>query len=302
MTAGRRRSLAPAVLRASAAVLILSAAGLTADYAAARTRATGDAARIEALQVAAQDDAEAARALEAEHDRVTRAKLARNARSRTLGLVLLAASTAFIGAAKWQIARGPRRPPPPPELITVRRAPGTDTAALTPPPAPVVTPAAVAIDLEFVDRVVAREGTSREAAIAILQAIQSHYRYLPDAALARVCELTEATPAQIAGTSSFYARFRRSPVGEHVIRVCHGTACHVSGARQITDELRRQLQIPDGADTDPHGRFTVDEVACVGCCSLAPVVMVDEHTTGRLTPDTVCRALHVTAAPAGAPR
>jgi NADH:ubiquinone oxidoreductase subunit E len=300
MTAGRRRSLANAVLRASAAVIILSAAGLTADYAAARTRAAGDAAGIEALQVAARDDAEAAGALEAEHDRVTRAKLARNVRSRALGLILLAASTAFIGAAKWQIARGPRRPPAPPELIKVRLAPGTHTAAVARPPVPVVTPAAV--DLEFVDRVVAREGTSREAAIAILQAIQAHYRHLPDAALARVCELTEVTPAQIAGTSSFYARFRRSPVGLHVVRVCHGTACHVSGARQITDELRRQLQIPDGADTDPHGRFTVDEVACVGCCSLAPVVMVDEHTTGRLTPDTVCSALHVTAEPAGAPR
>ena len=65
----------------------------------------------------------------------------------------------------------------------------------------------------------------------MLQAIQSHYRYLPDEALRRVCERTEITPAQIAGSSSFYGQFRRSPVGRHVVRVCHGTACHVAGAR-----------------------------------------------------------------------
>ena len=145
----------------------------------------------------------------------------------------------------------------------------------------------------FVDALVQREGRGQDAAIPILQAIQAHYRYLPDEALRRVCELTDVTPAQIAGTSSFYARFRRSPVGDHVIRVCHGTACHVSGARQITEELRRHLHIPDGADTDPARRFTIDEVACLGCCSLAPVLMVDEHTAGRLTPATAAAALEV---------
>jgi NADH:ubiquinone oxidoreductase subunit E len=151
--------------------------------------------------------------------------------------------------------------------------------------------AAPQVDLSFVDDLVAAEGRSKEAAIPILQAIQSHYRYLPDEALRRVCELTEVTPAQIAGTSSFYARFRRSPVGDHIVRVCHGTACHVAGARQITEELRRQLHIPEGADTDPSRRFTIDEVACLGCCSLAPVLMVDEQTAGRLTPMAAVAAL-----------
>jgi NADH:ubiquinone oxidoreductase subunit E len=105
--------------------------------------------------------------------------------------------------------------------------------------------------------------------------------------------LTEITPAEIAGTSSFYSRFRRSPVGEHLVRVCHGTACHVSGARQITDELRRYLAIPEGADTDPARQFTLDEVACLGCCSLAPMIMVDGHPAGKLTPATACEALRV---------
>ena len=136
-----------------------------------------------------------------------------------------------------------------------------------------------------------REGRGKEAAIILLQAIQSHYRYLPDEALRRLCELTEITPAEVAGTSSFYGQFRRSPVGKHVVRVCHGTACHVAGARQITEELRRHLRIPEGADTDADRLFTVDEVACLGCCSLAPVLTADGHTSGRLTPATACDAL-----------
>jgi NADH:ubiquinone oxidoreductase subunit E len=80
-------------------------------------------------------------------------------------------------------------------------------------------------------------------------------------------------------------------VGKHVVRVCHGTACHVAGARQITDELRRRLDIPEGEDTDPDRMFTVDEVACLGCCSLAPVMMVDEHTAGKLTPSSAAAAV-----------
>ena len=206
--------------------------------------------------------------------------------------MLITASAVFIGAVKWRTAQGPRRPPAPPPPVRVklsRRRSATslhDAAAGSP-----LAASAPAIDLSFIDRIVEREGRGKEAAIAILQAIQSHYRHLPDAALQRVCELTDITPSQIAGTSSFYARFRRSPAGEHVVRVCHGTACHVSGARQITDELRRQLEIPAGADTDPHRLFTIDEVACLGCCSLAPVLMVDEQTEGRLTPDTACAAL-----------
>ena len=147
------------------------------------------------------------------------------------------------------------------------------------------------VDLAIVDEQVARFGREREAAIPILQAIQTHYRYLPDAALQRVCELTEITPAQIAGTSSFYAQFRRSPVGRYVVRVCHGTACHVAGAEQIDQELRRHLEIPPNQDTDLRRLFTLDAVACLGCCSLAPVMMIEDETAGRLTPASARQAL-----------
>jgi NADH:ubiquinone oxidoreductase subunit E len=79
-----------------------------------------------------------------------------------------------------------------------------------------------------------------------------------------------------------------------VVKVCHGTACHVSGIVPIHDEMRRYLSIPADADTDPKKLFTLDKVACLGCCSLAPVIMIDEHTVGRLTPASACEALHGT--------
>ena len=151
------------------------------------------------------------------------------------------------------------------------------------------------VDLSFVDGLVDRFGRDKESAIPILQAIQSHFRYLPDEALRHVCEKTDITPAQIAGTSSFYSQFRRSPVGQHVVRVCHGTACHVAGAEQITEELRRHLEIPPDTDTDSQRLFTLDKVACLGCCSLAPVMMIEEDTAGRLTPATARQALDAVA-------
>ncbi len=148
-----------------------------------------------------------------------------------------------------------------------------------------------ALDLTFVDGLVALHGRNPESAITLLQAIQAHYRYLPDEALRRLCQLTEVTPAQLAGASSFYGQFRSTPVGKHSVRVCHGTACHVAGARQITEELRRVLSISEGEDTDAARMFTVGEVACLGCCSLAPVMTVDGHTVGRLTPAMATAAL-----------
>jgi NADH:ubiquinone oxidoreductase subunit E len=218
----------------------------------------------------------------AEQKRVTAARLARKNRDNVLAWVLIAAAAAFLTSAKGLIK--PQKPRLPVEKSRQAKAPG-----------PLRTAAAPELDLSFVEQMVAQIGRGKEAAIPLLQAIQNHYRYLPDEALRRVCELTEITPAEIAGTSSFYGQFRRSPVGEHIVRVCHGTACHVSGARQITEELRRYLAIPDGQDTDAARMFTVDEVACLGCCSLAPVLMVDGHTAGKLTPATACEALKVTA-------
>jgi NADH:ubiquinone oxidoreductase subunit E len=225
----------------------------------------------------------------AEQNKVTAARLARKARDNAVAWALIAAAAAFLTFAKPLVKQ---QKPRPPVSRRTRAQSGADALVRARPPgcAPDLD-----LDLTFVDQAVSQFGRAKESAIPLLQAIQTHYRYLPDDALRRVCELTEITPAEIAGTSSFYGQFRRSPVGEHIVRVCHGTACHVSGARQITEELRRYLAIPDGEDTDAARMFTLDEVACLGCCSLAPVLMVDGHTAGKLTPATACDALKVTA-------
>ncbi len=138
-----------------------------------------------------------------------------------------------------------------------------------------------AIDLSRVDAIVAAKGTSREAAIPVLQAVQETFRFIPLEAIARIAETTEMTESQLFGIATFYAQFRLSPVGERIVKVCHGTACHVSGAEGLTESLEARLGVKDGENT-PDMKYTLTKVACVGCCSLAPVVMVDDRTYGSL--------------------
>jgi len=147
------------------------------------------------------------------------------------------------------------------------------------------------LNLSFVDKIVEEIGQGQEVVIAVLQAIQEHYRYLPEEALLRICEITDITPAQIVGVSSFYSQFRHRPVGQHIINVCHGTACHVKGAGAIDDAFRNHLGLSGDDDTDADGLFTMQKVACLGCCTLAPVVQIDEVTYGHLTSDIVPRVL-----------
>ena len=107
----------------------------------------------------------------------------------------------------------------------------------------------------FIDSLVARVGRGKQAVIPILQAIQAEYRYLPEEALRRVCEITDITPAAITGIASFYSQFRHRPAGRHLISVCHGTACHVKGADLVYDAVRRDLGHSGEEDTDSAGRI-----------------------------------------------
>jgi NADH-quinone oxidoreductase subunit F len=157
--------------------------------------------------------------------------------------------------------------------------------------ASVETAADEALDLRMVDAIVAEKGRHRGATIPILQAIQEHFRYLPHQALVRVCEKTDIRPAQLEGIATFYSQFRRKPVGKHIVSVCIGTACHVAGAKAIIDSLLRHLDIPEGQDTDADGLWTVEEVACLGCCSLAPVARIGERFYGYLTQETAPKML-----------
>lgn len=269
--------------RISAAAIVALTLLLLTDWAVATIRTAKDDKLVKALQEKVKNDAALAPKLAADQKRVTDYRKSRKRRDNWAANGLIAAAIVFLFCAKRNL---PRHIPAAPQRATRPTGDSHGHACRRPTAA-----AAETTDLAFVDQTVARIGRNREAAIPLLQAIQTHYRYLPDEALRRLCEITEITPSQIAGTSSFYGQFRRSPVGEHIVKVCHGTACHVAGARQVSDELHRYLAIPEGEDTDPSRQFTVEEVACLGCCSLAPVLMVDEHTAGRLTPITAPEAL-----------
>jgi NADH-quinone oxidoreductase subunit F len=145
----------------------------------------------------------------------------------------------------------------------------------------------IELDLTFVDHAVEKIGTGEEKVLELLQAVQGHFGYLPEEALERICNLTQITPASITGVSTFYNQFRHHPVGRHIINVCVGTACHVKGADRVYEAFLRHLKIADGEDTDSQKLFTVDRIACLGCCTLAPAVQIDKVTYGHLTPDTV---------------
>jgi NADH:ubiquinone oxidoreductase subunit E len=277
----------------AAGVLIFTGiATLLADWSIAARRAPQDDQILKLLQKQVREDAAIAPKLEAEQKRITDARLARRSRDHAIGEGLIVFSALFLIAVQKLIALSGRKAVDRSKIAaaastdkTKRRRKNKSIDAVP------VKPETLELDVSFVDQAVAQLGHGKEAAIPLLQAIQQHYRYLPDEALKRLCETTQITQAEIAGTSSFYGQFRRTPVGKHIVRVCHGTACHVAGARQISDELRRSLQIPEGADTDADHMFTLEEVACLGCCSLAPVMMVDERTEGRLTPSIASAAL-----------
>lgn len=143
------------------------------------------------------------------------------------------------------------------------------------------------LDLTFVNQAVDKIGTGAEDVLEILQAVQGHFGYLPKEALERVCEVTQITPAAIVGVSTFFNQFRHRPVGRHIIHVCVGTACHVKGADRVYEAFQRHLGIPKGEDTDVKKIFTIEKIACLGCCTLAPAVQIDEVTYGHLSPDTV---------------
>jgi NADH-quinone oxidoreductase subunit E len=137
------------------------------------------------------------------------------------------------------------------------------------------------VDLKPLKKILKKYSSKRGVLIPLLQETQKLYGYLPQSALILIADSTNNDVSQIYGVATFYAQFRSKPVGKHIIRVCHGTACHVSGANRITEVCEDHLGVHDG-ETTTDRKFTLESVACLGCCSLAPVMMVDLTTFGRL--------------------
>ncbi|MGI6253531.1 MAG: NADH-quinone oxidoreductase subunit NuoE [Synergistaceae bacterium] len=122
--------------------------------------------------------------------------------------------------------------------------------------------------------------------IPILQAVQDQMGYLPEEALETISRELKIPSSEIYGVATFYAQFHLSPRGRHVIRVCRGTACHVRGSLKILDSVKEITGVEEHQTTEDL-RFTIEPVACIGACGLAPVITIDDQTFGRLTPDMV---------------
>jgi NADH-quinone oxidoreductase subunit F len=141
--------------------------------------------------------------------------------------------------------------------------------------------------LADVDALIETIGGEPHHLVALLRAIQEKAHYLPEAALRHLTATTAITPADVAGVASFYSQFRFQPAGRHTVKVCVGTACHVKGADDVYSALRQYLEIGDDDDTDAARLFTVEKVACLGCCMLAPAVQIDDITYGFIEPGGV---------------
>ena len=144
--------------------------------------------------------------------------------------------------------------------------------------------------IDFISRtdiIIQRIGNQRSDIISLLQAIQNEFGYLPHDAIEHVYEKTEIDRAQLISVSTFYSQFKHVPSGKHIIKVCTGSACHIKGAGNVYDAFVRELKIGEGETTTPDKLFSVEKIACLGCCTLAPVVQIDEKIYGHVQPGKI---------------
>ena len=140
------------------------------------------------------------------------------------------------------------------------------------------------VDLTLLEDTLAKYAGVKGSLISILQKTQEIYGYVPIDAVYRISERTGDSPAKILGVATFYSQFRFQAVGKYLIMLCKGTACYVNGAERILDAVSDELGIGNN-ETTADGLFSLSVVACLGCCSLAPVMMINDKTYGSLTPD-----------------
>ncbi|MBQ7999620.1 MAG: NADH-quinone oxidoreductase subunit NuoE [Ruminococcus sp.] len=145
-------------------------------------------------------------------------------------------------------------------------------------------------DLSLLEPVLSEYKGVKGSLITVLQKAQDIYGYLPTDVIYHIAEATGNTPAKVMGVATFYTQFRLTPVGKYLIMLCQGTACHVNGSERIEAAITEELGIKDGETTE-DGLFTLKCVACLGCCSLSPVMMINEETYGSLTPEKAIRIL-----------
>ena len=140
-------------------------------------------------------------------------------------------------------------------------------------------------DFSLIADILTKYGDSPSNLITILQKSQDIYGYLPKDVMYHIAEKIGVTPADVMGVATFYSQFRLSPIGKYLIMSCQGTACHVNGSERVSAAISEYLGIGNG-ETTADGLFTLENVACLGCCSLAPVIMINGEAYGNLTPDS----------------
>ena len=139
-------------------------------------------------------------------------------------------------------------------------------------------------DYSELDKTLEEYGKVEGSLISVLQKAQEIYGFLPREVIGHIADAMGIKTAKVYGVATFYTQFRFEPVGKFLIMLCKGTACHVNGAKAIEDAICEELGISDG-ETTSDGLFTLNNVACLGCCSLSPVMMVNGQTYGTLTAD-----------------
>ena len=145
-------------------------------------------------------------------------------------------------------------------------------------------------DFSLIKDVLDEYGDVEGSLITILQNAQEVYGYLPKDVIYHIAERIGSTPAEVMGVATFYSQFRLTPIGKYLIMSCQGTACHVNGSERVSEAVSEYLGIENGETTE-DGLFTLENVACLGCCSLAPVIMINGEAYGNLTPDKAIAVL-----------
>ncbi len=144
------------------------------------------------------------------------------------------------------------------------------------------TDSAGKVDLKLLEPLIKKYKNKKGSLIPLLQGTQNTFGYIPEEAMLHISKETGLKVSDMYGVVTFYAQFRLNPVGKNIMKICHGTACHVQNVRKVTEDIQDFLKVKDG-ETTPDGIFTLETVACLGCCSLAPVMMIGDETYGKLT-------------------
>jgi len=140
--------------------------------------------------------------------------------------------------------------------------------------------------LACVDEVLSNNSKNRENLIPILQKVQAKLGYLPALAMEKIAEDTKVPAADVYGLATFYNQFRLNPPGKHQVKVCLGTACYMVGGDITLESFERRMEIKEG-ETSTDRLYSLERVACVGCCTMAPVVVLDDQVEGKVTPTRV---------------